>query len=586
MPPPHSFLLDLESTDGVSTEEDQLTRRSIFWRVGIFGLLEGAFLTLSAIVLVHPIILNFPENISPSEAKSAFTVLFIVWHALAIAAAKDILLFVFSAEWMAQYERTGRLESQKTDRVSKLTTGILGQTQHFLSRTATTQYRLAMVLVGLFMSLGSMGPGAVVVNTVPVDVPINIGVANVTFPYYFNTTEDYKLNNTWMLDTRANSILRLELFEKMAFGFESSDNLMIPWPSKQFNASSSRIVYQSDVLSFDFNCTWYKPTVWKYSTDPERIFWQAWDKVFIMEAISEAFVPMVTWPTTFFGSSWIFAAYDTNSSSPNAPGLDLSGLPTTSRDELEPKLNGSGFAVPQTVTALVCDPQIDVYTAQVTLDKGILHAVRSDHPPVGNIDSRKILRDLYISDLIPSLAYNFPDSIYGISSSMFSSVARLLLFCSEDSPCNTSFKPFPIPEINNNMNRFFRSASKASLDGYNGTRPDIDTLSIPNFNTFTTPAVGQADKMALVASKPFFVALIIIISLVTLSLGFLCFLIEPERLLCFNLDNVSRSILDELERLDTAQVHATTSSLTLSPIDIAEKSAYPARSRPWRSPSD
>ncbi|KAF9442406.1 hypothetical protein P691DRAFT_789488 [Macrolepiota fuliginosa MF-IS2] len=512
MHPSHSFLLfDSESSDGIGTEEDQLTRQSIFWRVGVFGFLEGAFLTLSSIVLARPIILNLPENISLSEAKGGFTMMTIIWHTLAIAAAKDILLFVFSAEWMAQYEHTGLLESRKTDRVSKLTTGVFGKTQHFLSRGATARYRLAVVLVGLFMSLGSVGPGAVIVNTIPVDFPIDINIANVTFPFNFNTT-----NNTWIIFTRANSILRLELFDNVTFGFESSDNLMIPWPSKQYNTNSGRVVYQSDVLSFNFN-------LWKYSIEDESIFWHVWDKIFIADAKSEAFVPMDGWPTTFFGSSWLFATYDTDSSPSNAPEIDLGGLPTTSCDEIEPKLNGSGFAVPRTITALVCDPQIEVYTAQVTLDMGTLHAVRSNNPPVGNIDSRELQQGATVSGLIPSLTYNFPDSILGISSSTFSSVTRLLFFCPEDT-------------------------SKAFLDGYNGTRPDVDTLSVPNFNMFTTPAAGQANKMVLVTN------------------------------------NVSRSILGELGRLDSARAHATTSSLTLPSMGDIEKIYHPTHSRLW-SPS-
>lgn len=271
---------------------------------------------------------------------------------------------------------------------------------------------------------------------------------------------------------------------------------------------------------------------------------------------------MVTWPTTFFGSAWIFALYDHNSSESSTPSLDLSGLPTTSRAELEQIWLETGLPVPQAVTSLVCDPQIDVYTAEVTLDKGVLHASRINHPTVGNIDPQPMLRNLFISTIIPSIASNFPDSIYGITSSTFSSVARLLLFCGEDSPCDTSFKPFPISTINNNMNRFFRSASKAVLDGYNGTIPGVDTLSLHNFNSFTTQANGQEEKMALVASRPFFICLALILTLVTLFLGTLYFLVKPECLVCFNLDNVSRSILNKLERSEDLYLHASTHSLT------------------------
>lgn len=296
-----------------------------------------------------------------------------------------------------------------------------------------------------------------------------------------------------------------------------------------------------------------------------------------------AFVPITTWPTTFFSSSWIFAVYDRNSSEPDAPLLDLTGLPTTPRAELEPKLQGSGLLVPQAATALVCEPQIEVYTAEVTLNKGTLHAVRIDHPPIGNMDSRFMLRNQFVSSLIPDLAYNFPDSIHGISSNTFSSVARLLLFCAEDSTCDTSFRPFPIPTINENMNRFFRSASKAFLDGYNGTRPGVYTLSVPNFNTFTTKSVGQADEMALVASRPFFISLVVILALATLLLGILCLLLNPDHLLCFNLDNISRLLLDELEHSNLSRSHASPSSLTLHASNTIERIDSQPRLRSCRT---
>jgi hypothetical protein len=594
-----SFLhLEREPTPPSDTPaEENLTGTTVLYRVGLFCILEGGFLLLSAIALVHPIILHLPSDYSLPEVKGGFTVFFIAWHALAVAVAKDIPLYVFSAEWLAQYERTGRLESRETDRVSKLTTGVIGQTRHFFSCRATMRYRIAMVLTLLLMSVGGLGPSTSAVTDVLVDAEIDISLANLTFPYDYNSTDNSLLDNTWIIETRANSILRLELFENVTFGFDTEQNLMIAWPSKNFESSDSAIMYRSDVLSFDFNCTWYKPTIWK--VEAPNIFWKLWDdKIFISQNDSQgkcfhfqplsssslqatAFVPIATWPTTHFASSWIFAQYPPNPSEPPSPPLLLTGLPTTPSSELAPKLinlTSIGFPTPDAVTALVCDPQFTVYPAQVTLNQGILHAEQLEgHVPVGNVATNPMLRDQFLASLIPDLTCNFPDSIYGISSDTFSSVARLLLFCDENNPCDTVFKPFPLPTINKNMNQFFRSASKAFLDGYNGTRPGVDTLSVPNFNTFWTKGIGQVDKMALVTSKTFFIAFCVILAVIAAFLTLLCLVIRQERLMCFNLDNVSRSLIDELEKggsiitrspvSSTSSASASASSLTLFNLD-------------------
>ncbi|KAF5355098.1 hypothetical protein D9756_005775 [Leucocoprinus leucothites] len=579
---PKSFLdidsdIDNSGAQHENRPDDCLTRQSIFWRVGIFAVLQGMYLGFAASALTDPIVLHLPPNISISEIKGASTILFIVWHGIGVMIVKDILLHVFSAECLAQYERTGRLVSRKTDRVSKLTTGFFGQAHHFFRRGATVRYRLAMVLVLLFMALGGLGPSTVGVSTVSVDTPMDFELANITFLYQEIPDAGSRTVNSWLTDTRASSILRLELFEKAKFGYEASQNLMIPWPSNDFGTNGSRIVYKSDVLAFNYTCAWHKPTVWKWDfgyDDRVAVYWKVGDQIFISWIARnngtfqvEAFTPINAWPSTFLGTSFAFFTYNRSASDPEVPFLNLTDLPTSSRSDLQSDYKDTGVPVPEAVTTLICDPQFNAYTAEVTLDKGRLNAVPINHPPINNIDSRGIVRGASAGGLLAELAYFFPDSINGVPVSSINSVARLLLFCDEDSPCSdSSLKPFPTSTINDNLNRFFRSASKVFMDGYSGTKPGVGTLSLNNFNTFTTKGVGQRDAMAMVTSPPFFVVLVVILVMITLLLGWLCVVLDPDRLLCFNLDNVSRFILSELERSPSSPylLPTYTSSITLS----------------------
>ncbi|KAJ3562222.1 hypothetical protein NP233_g9709 [Leucocoprinus birnbaumii] len=587
--PPISFL-DIGPVEAQKHEipnhlDDRLTRKSIFSRIGIFALLQGAYIGLATYALTSPVILHPPSTITVSEVKGACTVLFIVWHGLAVIIVKDVLLHVISAECMAQYERTGRLISRKTDRVSKLTTSFFGQARHFFSRGATVRYRLAMILALLFTALGGLGPSTVVVQNVTVDTPIEFQLGNITFLSQEDHDAHSRTVNTQLMDTRASSILRLELFEKVNFGYDTSQNLVIPWPSQDFGVNGSRVVYKSDVLAFNYSCAWHKPTVWKWDfnySDTGAIYWKLWDQTFInwlnqnSDGTFQVEAPIASWPSSFLGTSFIFSTYKRSDTNSTTPFIDLTGLPVSTRSELETSYNKMGRPVPEAAVALTCDPQFNAYTAEVTLDQGQLHVVHIDHPPINNIDSRPVIRNAFTASLVSEMAYLFPDSIGDIPSSDINPVARLLLFCDEDNPCSdTLLKPFPISTINNNLNRLFRSASKAYLDGYVGTKPGIDILSLHNFNTFTTQGIGQESKIGLVTSPPFFVALVVILVMVTLFLSSLCVVIDPDRLRCFNLDNVSRSILAELGRTPSSPYltsdHSSSLTLTLSHHSFATK---------------
>lgn len=248
---------------------------------------------------------------------------------------------------------------------------------------------------------------------------------------------------------------------------------------------------------------------------------------------------MSPWPTSSFDTGWLLVSFDsTNSTQQQILDIDLSDLPTTDL-QTQPSVFPP---ILKSATALICNSHLNFFTADVTLADGTLTAVPVESDKVGNFESSPTVQYIFLSNVLASIIYFFPDSPNGVSSKIFNSISRLLFFCEEDDPCDSTFKPLPVPVIRNNMNRFFRSAIKAFLDGYNGTRPGYGTISLPNFNTFTANATGREVKLALVTSQPFFIALAVVVASIELLLLTLFFLIDPQCMKCFNLDNILHAV--------------------------------------------
>ncbi|KAF9443879.1 hypothetical protein P691DRAFT_839767, partial [Macrolepiota fuliginosa MF-IS2] len=155
-------------------------RHAFFLRISAFVIVEAGFIILAAFACNNPILLHLPPRVTLTEAKGGLTIISVVWHTLAVFAANDVILHVFSAEWMEQYRKSGTIVLGETDVVSRMTSGILNQIQHFTTRTATSPFRLAFLSTLLLMALGGLGPSAITVNTVSVGHPLKIKVANLT----------------------------------------------------------------------------------------------------------------------------------------------------------------------------------------------------------------------------------------------------------------------------------------------------------------------------------------------------------------------------------------------------------------------
>jgi hypothetical protein len=227
-----------------------IPRHSFLIRVIIFVLLEFSFIALVSAALHRPIILDL--SFTNPEVKGAVTAIAIFWHALAVYVVKDILLNIFSAEWIEQYNGSQDLTLQELDIVSRLTTGFIDQAKHCISKRATHPFRLSFVSVLLLILLNGLGPSAIGVDHAPYSYPSIIQVANLTI----GTAGTDPLSSAPI--QRANTFIQLEVVENSTtLGFSTRQpNILIPWPSSDSMSENMTVRYQSDVIRYNFSCSW------------------------------------------------------------------------------------------------------------------------------------------------------------------------------------------------------------------------------------------------------------------------------------------------------------------------------------------
>lgn len=214
-------------------------------------ILESSFLAFAGYCSTNPIPVDLPSFTSPSQAKSAITVVVVIWRTLAVFPIKDIISSVFSAECIAQYRRTGRLEPNSTDRVSHATSGLIDQISHFLVGQPTLDYRLAFVLAILVSLIGPLGPGVISLSELPMTFPQDLVVANMTMG------DDFLRSPAQVqIATRAKLLIELELLEGRVYGYDTvAEGVLIPWLETGFEQNMG-VIYRSDVVVYNYSCHW------------------------------------------------------------------------------------------------------------------------------------------------------------------------------------------------------------------------------------------------------------------------------------------------------------------------------------------
>ena len=219
-------------------------------RLFLFCLIEASFIILASVCLARPLPLTF--GLSDSKIKGGFTVIFIVWHILAVFAGGNITIHAFSREWSVQSQH---MVPGTTDRVSTIDSGWLERTSHCLSKHASSTFRLAFLASLSLMALAPLAPGTISVSTTPIPVPTTVQVARQV-----SQIDDRNFQQFFTTIERANLIVRLEKIELTPFGFKLPANTLmsLPPPRDKFNET---LAYNTDIVEFHHNCRWEAPSI-------------------------------------------------------------------------------------------------------------------------------------------------------------------------------------------------------------------------------------------------------------------------------------------------------------------------------------
>ncbi|KAF5354046.1 hypothetical protein D9756_007216 [Leucocoprinus leucothites] len=493
------------------------------------------------------------------------TAISVIWHALATFTVREILLQVFSAEWMELARQNGKVVFRETDVVSRITTGYIDQITHFGSKRATTPFRLGFICTLLLLVLNGLGPSAINVNLISIQKPTRVRVANLTITENWNNVREDGLASY-----RADLITRLEQLEDSFYGFRGEQpNVLIPWLSSDLISANSTIRYQSGVNTFNFNCSWQVPSplfepvtkgesgniidnqVWNMFTeasnmDPGDGIWANASAFFLLKLDTLLTRSIPSHPTYLAGqlgsnssassplSGFIFATR--NIAVPDGRVLNLEGIPTTlASRQLGPSTNGTDLLI----TVLLCDPQFKISPATVTLKGGTLSAdMQSGSRVVNNIPPEA-------ADTIFSQCLLFATSTqepWDGTLSVVNSIVRILFLTDpafEYTPIPGGTKPLPLDEINRRMNKILLSSAKAYLSGY---RPDFFNFTFPAFEMIDSDAIGEVEQLALVGSRPFLIALMVVVAVLVVLLITLVAMVRADQLQTFDLENIVKAL--------------------------------------------
>jgi len=238
-------------------------------RLLLFFLIEAGFIILAFVCLARPLPLTL--GLSESKVKGGFTVVFVVWHSLAVFASGNIITDAFSREWSVQSEH---MVPGTTDRVSTINSGLLDRTLHCLSEHASSTFRLAFLASLALMALLHLASGTISITTITVPTVVPVArqvfqINNSNFQQFLNPIE------------RANLIVRLEKIELTPFGFKLPANTLmsLPPPRDKFNGT---LEYNTDIVEFHHDCRWEAPSIVNASGLSISAAGQIWNTALIL----------------------------------------------------------------------------------------------------------------------------------------------------------------------------------------------------------------------------------------------------------------------------------------------------------------
>jgi len=207
----------------------------------LFYFIETGFIVLASVCLARPLPLKL--RFSDSKIKGGFTVIFIVWHSLAVFAGGYITINAFSREWSVQSEK---IIPGTTDRVSTINSRLIDRTSHSVSKHASSTFRLAFLASLSLMALAQLAPGTISTTA----------IASLTT---VQVTRNSGNNLLAASSTRATLIIKQGKFGLAQFRLKLPANTLMSLPPS--NGSYRTLEYDTDIIKFHHNCRWEAPSL-------------------------------------------------------------------------------------------------------------------------------------------------------------------------------------------------------------------------------------------------------------------------------------------------------------------------------------
>jgi hypothetical protein len=211
-----------------------------------FCIMEAAFIALAWSCYAHPLVLPWSDmNIGETNVRSGLTAIFSLWQTFAVGCVLDICSGLINSRESAMPS-----DSRQSDLVSKIRWFVCD-----IVRSSAT-IKVALLAYPVLVFLQIVGNSTITVADGGIyEQPLPIG-SIVTFSLDLDSTD---VTNQAVLETMVETdmIVRLEQLYGRAWGYVLEPNFLIPLPTEDIQAS--QVIYETDVVSFHYDCHWRAP---------------------------------------------------------------------------------------------------------------------------------------------------------------------------------------------------------------------------------------------------------------------------------------------------------------------------------------
>jgi hypothetical protein len=212
----------------------------------IFFVLEAGFTALAWFCYVHPRLLPwFDLSIDDTTIRSGLTAIFSLWQTTAV----EGVLYICTA--LPSGMRAAPDDSEPTDLIA-----IVMRFASDVIRSSKT-VKIALLAYPVLILFRIVGNSTITVSDgVGSERPLPIGSIS-TFSLTPDSTD---IASQAFIErmVQTDMIVRLEQVYGQAWGYVSQPNFLIPLPAQELN-TTTKVVYETDVVSFHHDCQWKAP---------------------------------------------------------------------------------------------------------------------------------------------------------------------------------------------------------------------------------------------------------------------------------------------------------------------------------------